>query len=284
MKKLLIAIAALVFAGAAYGQTISGGQYAQTSVLFTAPSTSWVVPPNVTVIFIDGCASGGGGAGGQASASTAGGGGGGAGECIRNWSENVTPGSTLTIAVPAAAVGGTAGLNGGAFASPSTISGLPSGGTLTLYSGCPGLTGAAGTGGVGGGGAGQCQSVGYGAAGGLAGAAGSDAAAYGDPIWTGPGGGGGGATAGTAGAAGRVLVATNILPTVYGAPTRAAGAGNGAGGGGAPTIFGSGQSGTAAGVSCNASPTWIGYGGGGCGGGSNASGGSGGPGFIRIRY
>src|ERR1035437_5594308 len=112
MKKILIAVTALFLSAAAYGQTVRGGQYAQQAALLTVGVNSWVVPPNVTLIFVDGCAPGGAGGGGQASAATAGGGGGGAGACARNLALPVTSGSTLTVTIPATPTGPAAGSSG----------------------------------------------------------------------------------------------------------------------------------------------------------------------------
>lgn len=265
------------------GVPSGGAPYVQTSVLFATGVSSWTVPPNVTYANFSGCAPGGPGGGGQASAGTAGGGGGGAGSCLRNFGVPLTPGATLTITIPAAPAGPAAG-SGGSIAGNLTVAGLPSGwGTLTLYGGCPGVAGAAGAGGASGGGAGQCQALGFGQGPAAAGVSGSNAFPANDPFWEGLAGGGGGNTAGAAGSGG-VYASATIIPNMYGIIKGAGGSGNGAGGGGAGTIFGTPVNGTASGISCPSSPTFVGFGQGGCGGGSNGSGGPGGPGFLMITY
>src|SRR5579859_1661877 len=142
--------------------------YAQQTVLFTTPgANSFTVPPNVTSITVDACASGGGGGGGGTSGGNAGGGGGGAGSNLHNYTLNVTPGATLTITI---GTGGTAGAingNGGNGLTGTQISGannpFPS-----LFNGLGGVGTTGTTGGAGGAG-----SAGGGGSGGAAGANGT---------------------------------------------------------------------------------------------------------------
>lgn len=62
-KFLLAVITIGSFVQSAFGQTVSGSvPYAQTSRLITnTGSNNIVVPPNVTIVYINGCAAGGGG-------------------------------------------------------------------------------------------------------------------------------------------------------------------------------------------------------------------------------
>src|SRR6185369_336385 len=111
-SKIAILILGLM-ATSADAQTLGPSPYAQTSVLFTSTgANSWVVPPGVTVVYVDACSGGQGGAGGQASATGGGGGGGAAGTWTRGYPLNVTSGATLTITVGLAGVGGNAGAAG----------------------------------------------------------------------------------------------------------------------------------------------------------------------------
>ena len=80
IRRYLLSLVALLWLadGPAWGQVIGVGTYAQQSALITTVATNnWVVPANVTVVYVDACASGGGGGGGGTTTSNAGGGGGG---------------------------------------------------------------------------------------------------------------------------------------------------------------------------------------------------------------
>lgn len=273
MQKLGLALAAVaLFASVAYPQSLGGISHTPTIVQFTTPgANSWTVPPGVTTITITRmCGGGGGGGGGQASANTAGGGGGGAARCLANYPYAVTPGSTLTITIGAAGLGGAAG-SPGTDGGNTSISGGPLWPTaLAINGGGHGLAGSAGVGGTGG-----AEGIG-GNAGGAAGVAGTYPGIFGFPFLPGGSGGGGGNTAGTAGAGAYCYQLGTSLNGI-------AGTGNGAGGGAGGSCFGAGANGSAkptAGLSADANQ----WGGGGGGGSSNAAGGNGQTGFVEFYY
>lgn len=276
-RLILLGIVGALAPLGAIAQSIPYSTSTFSGITFTGSGT-YQVPSNVNAVLVTGCANGGPGGGGQASASTAGGGGGGAAECISNIPMQVTPGSALTLTIPASPSGGAIG-GVGTDAANTTVSGFSGGGAITLYAGNHGLAGGAGVGGAGGGGGGNGQAVGCGTGGGSAGANGTDGAVFGGSMWCGPGGGGGGSTASAAGRSGKP--ATGFI-NVLGGFAGAGGSGNGSGGGGGGTIFGNGQPGVAVNTGCSSTPTWSGYGGGGCGGGANGAGGPGGPAFVAI--
>lgn len=223
--------------------------------VFTANGT-FVVPANVTKIWVSAVAGGGGGAGGGGTVGSSGnvggggGGGGGAGQSTIKQPISVTPGDSLSITIGAAGVGGAGGANTGASGANGTTGGNT---VLTDSTSATTLLTLAGGGG-GGGGAGQTSTT--------AGLPGG-----------GPGGPGGpGYPAGSGGSDGNY--------TGNGGD----GASNPFGGGG-----GSGRAANGAGINGNASG---GYGSGGGGGGgvygpaanAGGNGAAGAPGFLVIEW
>lgn len=276
---LTTAGAALTTAGAIgylVGDTLSasnanlGGSGSGFSIpVATLGTYSWIVPQGVSLVFLDGAASGGGGGAGQSGAGTAGGGGGSGAGGLTGFPAVVTPGSTLTLTIP---MGGTGGVTGGAAAGAGsaliitgTVTAL--GSTATIPGGGLGAPGAGGTGGTGGTGT---ASFG-GTAGGAAGVAGTGATTRDSMHCGGLGGGGGGNTAGSPGNGGGGYI--------YAAGSSTASNGNG-GGGGSSCWGRGGTGGNAAGGSTSA----VGFGGGGGGGATNTNGAAGQNGFLVLRY
>jgi len=147
IRRYLLSLVALLWLadGPAWGQVIGVGTYAQQSALITTVATNnWVVPANVTVVYVDACASGGGGGGGGTTTSNAGGGGGGAGQCVSGYALNVTPGTTLAITIPAAGAAGAINGNGGAGGNVTITGANFAFPTLTGGAGGTGTTGVTG--------------------------------------------------------------------------------------------------------------------------------------------
>lgn len=89
----------------------SGASPLQVERFTATGADSFVVPDDVSIIFLSGCGGGGGGAGGYSGV----GGGGGGGGPAPNWDYfpiTVTPGSTLSVYVGAAGSAGAIGANG----------------------------------------------------------------------------------------------------------------------------------------------------------------------------
>jgi hypothetical protein len=108
---------------------------------------TWVCPPGVNNIILQGCGGaggGGGGSGGSSSAAGQGGGGGGAAEWITA-PVQVTPGTTYTITIGNGGVGGTAGIPNGGLG----INGI-GGGTTSFVNGATSVHFFGGAGGNGG--------------------------------------------------------------------------------------------------------------------------------------
>jgi hypothetical protein len=239
----------------------------------TVGVNSFVVPSGVNALDVKLTGAGGGGGGGHA---TGGGGGGGGASPETDWiSLPVTPGSTLTVTIPAGGAGGAVGANG-------------SDGGITTLTGalvvCPasgygerGFAGAAANGGMGGFTVGDAGLVtpGTRASGGAA--AGASSAQYTNgivaPLLYASGGGAGAGTGSGGGGGGRPFTQT----------TAVAGGANIGGGAGGCNRHGLGGVGGATSVAGTAAASTA-YGCGGGGGGQNAIGAAGAPGFARIRY
>lgn len=248
--------------------------------LFTA-SGIFRVPPDVSVIYIDGCGAGVGGGGGYNGS----GGGGGAGGCSGThvlWLPlPVIPSEILTLTIPAGGVAGTVGGAGGA-AGQSIIAG-DQGSHLHIPGGYG--TSTAGTSTTGGNGLGFGSSMNAVAI--FSQSVNSTAAGLYSPAVHGSGSeflyqsGGNGGNSSTAGSA---LYSPNhgflASTLIYRAGAAATGT-DGGGGHGGMGLWGLGGAGGAGGV---AGGNATGYGAGGGGGGGNAAGGAGSPGFIRIYY
>ncbi len=258
---------------------------------------TWVVPKDVSVIFVTGVgAGGGGGSSTSATPSSRGGGGGGSGVGVVNIKCAVFPGASLTVTVGAKGAAATAG--GGSTITNLVFSPFDNTTTLDLKGGTGGVSGTAAGGGVG--------LAGYNI--GVGGVAPSNAATPGVAVNVGLGYfpqippnivgyviGSSGATCGgastngaTAGNSGGVNPATMWLHSGFmQTPTASTGDQTGtqsrSGGGlGGPSIIGyGGNGGNAATNGSNA--TGYGAAGGGAGGGG-ATGGSGSDGYIGIFY
>ena len=249
---------------------------AQKTVLFTTSGT-FVVPPDVHSIVVDGCGGGGGGGPGYAGIG-GGGGGGGPGTALLREPMHVLPGETLTITIGA---GGAPGGNGGLT--------LVLGGTirvLACYFGAAGGPGTSTHGGAGSNVTGQASAAsgtGVGAGGILQSAVMNHQFIACNPLtYRGASAGGGGSTFGGGTSLGFRGDGQTVAGTGGGASYGGTATATRSGGdGGGCSIFGNpGNGGNGGLVGANA----TGFGAGGGGGGSNAAGGSGSPGFVRIYY
>lgn len=274
LKRAWLALGFVLFAGIALAQPFGGpgpqpGQTLRT-VTWTS-STSWTVPSDVSVVWVDACAVGGAGAGGQASANTAGSGGGGGAGCMKQYPLQVAPSGSVTVTIASQPIGGTVGItgaNGGAtsLSGSGLVDAWPD---RCAQAGPRSGSASAGTGTSGGAGGGVASSAG--------GAVASGGATQNTTALTcigGTGAAGGSNTSGSPGTASGSGIFTGIT----------SGSGTGGGGAGGNSAFGVGTVGNAAGVDCSLTPTFTGYGGGGGGGGTNARGCPGGPAFIRLTY
>jgi hypothetical protein len=255
------------------GSTALGGQL--KTKLFEASGT-FVVPADVSMMWVDGCAGGSGGGGGN-STPGGGGGGGGAGIGVAQMPVAVVPGETLTVTVGANGAGGAPDSNGVA------------GGTSSLYRGAAAiivmdnsLAGKAGANPNGGNG-GQ-----YGFDAEVAGGAGMGGAVRPNSLFVAanvPGVCAGQYYKGTSGAAGGALSFTGGAcyggspSNSYGNAGAAGSALGGGGGSGGSCTYGTGGAGGATG---GAGSAGSGYGAGGGGGSGNAAGGAGAPGMVRL--
>ena len=180
---------------------------AARAISWSAPGTySWVVPSNVTQIWLSGCGAGGGGGNANTGSFNSGGGGGGAGAAVLRQQISVTPGASISITIGAAGAGsiyGGAAATGGGTSSFGSLLSLPGGGGAQNGTGYA-LTAGGTSGGAGGsvgqqGGANSTYSTNYwsiGGAGGSglfgAGGAGSFGSQTGNPPMAGSGFGAGG--------------------------------------------------------------------------------------------
>lgn len=214
---------------------------------------SYVVPADVTGLYVSACGGGGGGGAGGGGG-IGGGGGGGGGSAVFERRLTVVGGETLTIVIGSGGSGGGTGGAAGASGSDTTITGSSSGLIMTCAGGTRGLGGAnGGAGSAGGAGGAGSGNAGSGTAGVAAGPAAPGGAAWGFGSWGQASNGGNGGT------------------------STGGGGGNGGGGGGAFGVGGQSNPGT------NGSAGGIGAGGGGGqGGASGASGGVGGAGQVTI--
>lgn len=153
-----------VYAVNTYGSgpfSAASNSVALTLVYYTTPGTyTFTVPSGQTAISVAAIGGGGGGYGGG---STPGGGGGGGAFRYAN-NVSVTAGTSYTVTVGAAGVGGTSNTNGGQSSVGSLV--VANGGTAATYSGGAGGTGGTGSGGDGGDGASAGGSYGAGVTGG----------------------------------------------------------------------------------------------------------------------
>lgn len=236
------------------------------SKLFTT-TTTFVVPPDVGCIWIDGCGGGSGGGGGDPTPG-GGGGGGSATWVCRFFPLAVTPGETLTLTIGAGGLGGAPGANSSNPGETKIAVGSET--RLTLSSAYLGYKGEPGAGGEGGGPLGDIGGKIY------------------TPIALSPyqpaeflaqkwsGGMAGGAL--NVNGVGRGYMQNITGDSFYGGGGTGGplGGGGGAGGVSAYGVGGNGGSNGAAGSNA------TGYGCGGGGGSGNAKGGDGSPGFVRI--
>ena len=248
--------------------------------IFTSNGT---YTPIGSCVDIDMVGSGSGGGGGNATGG--GGGGGGAGYEISQQCVLVTPGSALTMVIPAGGAGGAIGSNGTYPSAQTSISGMLTG-QLRISRSEGGFAGGATNGGNGAisgnsdympfGSFGTRTTGGSGAGPFPAYISASVSAAIASPTGYIPGSNAG-AGAGTGGGGGSYSV-----PWVYassGAPLLVPGGANIGGGAGGNTRWGSGGVG---GATSTAGGACSGYGSGGGGGGQNAAGGAGCAGMITI--
>jgi len=251
--------------------------------LFTSNGT-FLVPSNVSLIWIDAIGGGGGGGGGHTSGTTGGGGGGGpSGVWVIQYPFIVSPGESLAVVIGNAGTGGNAGSSGVTGGKTELT------GTLAFFSTNISGVGAAGSASNGG----ASAPLGMGTTGSTtAGAVGTDSAltSFANfpylPRFTGQnfvaqrrgGGGGGPGYVGGDSTFGLTMTSSHSY-LAGGTASGSAGSGMGGGGSGAQSIHGiGGTSGNAGAAGGNAS----GYGAGGGGGGCNAAGGNGSAGFLRI--
>jgi hypothetical protein len=254
--------------------------------LFTSSGT-FVVPTDVWMIWVDGCAGGGGGSGGHNDTTGYGGTGGAPGQGVMQHAMPVIPGSTLTISIGSGGNGAAAGQDISGSVDTTIIPSATAGPSSYLRLRCSGYA-LKGTASSGGGtsmnGAGTAFSsirmfprttISTGAEGYLSPTYSATA------IITGGIGGAPNTNGGYSGTFGSSVIEPSVLPSVVtifvdgGVAT----ANLGGGGAGGHTLWGLGGVGGAGGAAgLNAS----GYGAGGGGGGGNAAGGNGSPGFVRL--
>lgn len=282
MKRLAFALLFLVLSTAstwaqAVGTHAAGNPgsrfYSQT---FTA-SGSFVVPSGVATLFATGCGAGGGGAGGHTADPGGGGGGGSGATCVSGMPVTVVPGSTLTLTIGTAGIGGAAGSGGGVANVATTIAGLPIG-TYTIQGGNGAATfGTATNGGNGGFVSAIFPAVVGDADNGPNGTAVNNRVSGGTVGLVSGGGAGGGATGPGNGGSSPLINGYRTADTTSGAGSGTKG-GGGAGGQGLLGVGGSGGS-NAAGTPCT-----VGYGGGGGGGAASFAGGNGCPGVLYLQW
>ena len=129
----------VVYDGTEFQIISSSGGGGMLQRVFFGTSGTYVVPPEVTALWVSGCAGAGGGG-------TAGGGGGGGGAAAHRVPFSVTPGETITITIGA---GGAGGVGGNGSDGGDTVL-VGSFGTYTIPGGKHGGGGAYGFGGDGG--------------------------------------------------------------------------------------------------------------------------------------
>lgn len=242
----------------------------------TVGANTFVVPTGVNVIFLTGCGAGGGGGGGHTADPGGGGGGGGSGVCVSRMPVGVTPGSSLTITIGTAGLGGAVGAAGGIVSTNTTIAGLPYGTMTILGASIAAGTGTVTNGGAGGGNANQGGGV-TGTGAGANGTYATNRTIGGDVVGGSSGSAGGGATGPGAGG-------TSVYSNLYNVGNIAGAAASGTkggGGGGGSSLLGLGVVGgsNAVGTSCS-----VGYGGGGGGGAPTFAGGNGCQGYLRVEW
>jgi hypothetical protein len=249
-----------------------GTPYSKSQVFTTAGANSFIVPANVSKVWVTMVGGGGSGAGGHASGG--GGGGGGAGSALIGFPLAVTPGSTLTCTVGAKGAAVAIATTGNVGTASTVTGGLHkvpfSGSTVAA------VVGGAANGGAGGNSA--AFPSGIGAVGGAGGAAGAGTqsttiSANLPFVAIGNAGGGGAGTSSGGGGNGRQWLGGSVI----------AGGANIGGGAGGGSFFGTGGVGGAtAGNGVDAAATEYGAGGG--GGGQNGTGGAGCDGMIMIEW